>query len=350
MPRTIAKPCCGRFPASVIVAIVVTCISTAAARGAGPAATDTTRIRPGGPPLTDLAFAPDGRTLLAISQNGIERFDWPELRRQRRIETSAPNLYRITFAPGGKRLAVAGGYPAEGGTVEIFSWPDLQSLAQLEAWRDSVRAVEWIDDQQIVGGGVDRSLIQYAMVNNQWQQVATQLGHSRAVSALTLLPRHPFIVSASEDHSLRVWKLDSNQVGELHQSLKQHTLPVRALALRQAKPGLPMIASASADRSIRFWQPTIGRMVRFVRLDSEPLCIAWSNDGNRIVAGCIDGCIRVVDAMQVSVTQTVPAVKGWAYAIAVHPEDGSVVVGGSDGQLKKFDMLEASVRRDAKSD
>jgi len=92
-----------------------------------------------------------------------------------------------------------------------------------------------------------------------------------------------------------------------------------------------------------------GLEVRFVRLESEPLCIAWSNDGSRIVAGCTDGQLRVVDAMQVSVTRKVPAIKGWAYAIAVHPTDGSVAVGGSDGQLKKFDILKASSQRGQKA-
>ena len=36
-----------------------------------------------------------------------------------------------------------------------------------------------------------------------------------------------------------------------------------------------MVASASADRTIRIWQPTIGRLVRYVRLEAEPLSIAW---------------------------------------------------------------------------
>ena len=33
--------------------------------------------------------------------------------------------------------------------------------------------------------------------------------------------------------------------------------------------------------------------------------------------------------------QNLPAIEGWAYAIAVHPSDGSLVVGGSDGQLRR---------------
>ena len=113
-----------------------------------------------------------------------------------------------------------------------------------------------------------------------------------------------------------------------------------------AWPGASKLLTASIDREIKLWdlqdkdnallwQPTIGRMVRYVRLEAEPLNIAWLNDGSRIVAACVDGHIRVVDADDVKVTQNLSAIEGWAYAIGVHPSDGSVAVGGSDGQLRR---------------
>ena len=96
-----------------------------------------------------------------------------------------------------------------------------------------------------------------------------------------------------------------------------------------------MVASAAADHTIRFWQPTIGRMVRYVRLASAPLDIAWLHDGVRIVAACADGRVRVIDAETVEVTGDLPAVGRLAYSLAVHPTDGSVIVGGQGGELRR---------------
>ena len=96
-----------------------------------------------------------------------------------------------------------------------------------------------------------------------------------------------------------------------------------------------MVASAAGDRSVRFWQPTIGRMVRYARLVAEPLDIAWLNDGSRVVVVCDDGRLRVIDSETVEVTLDIPAVAGWAYSLAVHPTDGSVVVGGVNGQVRR---------------
>jgi hypothetical protein len=72
-----------------------------------------------------------------------------------------------------------------------------------------------------------------------------------------------------------------------------------------------------------------------VRLDAKPLDIAWLGDGSQLVASCVDGRAHVVDPDEVKVTQTLPAIRGWTYAIAVHPSDNSIVLGGSNGQLRR---------------
>ena len=70
----------------------------------------------------------------------------------------------------------------------------------------------------------------------------------------------------------------------------------------------------------------------------EPLNIAWLANGSQIVAACVDGSIRVIDADEVKVTQTLPTIKGWAYTLAVHPVDGNIVVAGADGQVQRIEL------------
>ena len=77
-------------------------------------------------------------------------------------------------------------------------------------------------------------------------------------------------------------------------------------------------------------------MVRFARLNCQPLAIAWLNDGSAMAAACDDGRVRLIDPNTVQIVQELDGIAGWAYAIAVHPHDNSLLVGGSDGQLKRL--------------
>ena len=96
-----------------------------------------------------------------------------------------------------------------------------------------------------------------------------------------------------------------------------------------------MIASVSDDRTVRLWQPTIGRMVRFAQLDSTPLVVDWLTDGTYAVVASADGHVRLIDPDTVEVIQDLPAVTGWAYSLGVHPTDGSLLIGGREGQLSR---------------
>ena len=64
--------------------------------------------------------------------------------------------------------------------------------------------------------------------------------------------------------------------------------------------------------------------------------IAWLSGGLYVAASCADGRVRIVDPDTVEVIDDFPGIDGWAYALAAHPTDGSIVVGGSDGQIRRL--------------
>ena len=288
----------------------------------------TPTLRGQAPPITDIAFAPDGKSLISCSQKGLQIFSWPDLRLQKTVQASFANLHCLEFSPAGNRLAVGGGNPSEEGVVEVFSWPGCKLQKKLSSHEDSVVSVAWTRNKNLVSASLDRLLIQWDLETGK--AVRTYRGHSRGVSSACVLENGE-LVTAGQDHSVRVWDGDT---GALIRSLNQHSKPVNSISACPASADRPMVATAAGDRTIRFWQPTIGRMMRYVRLKSEPLDMAWINE-TLIVASCVDGQARVVDTENVKVLQAIPAIKGWANAVASHPKDGTIAIAGSDGQLRR---------------
>ena len=101
-------------------------------------------------PSQHLAFTPDAKQVIAVSQSGIHVYSWPELDHKRAIRTSALNLHCLAFSPNEKYLAVGGGAPSEEGIVEVFSWPEGEPVTRFDSHKDSVRSVVWQDDVKLL--------------------------------------------------------------------------------------------------------------------------------------------------------------------------------------------------------
>ncbi len=299
--------------------------STAESNGVG-LATKPSKTQP---PITALTFTPDGKSVIAASQRGLQVLQWPELTVARTISIQTPNLHDLAFSPAGDRIAIGGGDPSEAGLVELVAWPRGESVRPVGDHDDSVFASAFRNDSQLLSGGLDKRIVLWNLQDGS--AIRDFKGHSRGVTALCWLPDQETFVSGSLDHSLRVWNANT---GSLIRSLSQHTGAVHALALRASTEGLPMVASSATDRTIRFWQPTIGRMVRYVRLPSEALSIAWV-DQETIIASCRDGKIRVINTFNLQIERELPAVTKLGYSLALHPTDGSVAVGGVNGEIRR---------------
>ncbi len=280
-------------------------------------------------PITCLTWTPDGRTILAGSQFGITLYDAASRQIIEVLDVGLDNIHDVAFAPTGHRLLASGGRPGEEGLVVELAWPSREVMARYAHHSDLVYDVAWSSDGKVwASAGADGLALLW---NAETGKVLGELrGHSGPVSGVAFLSPKT-LVTASADHSLRVW-LASDRT--LIRTLSQHTATVHALAMPPSSPDarLPLAATVAADRTVRFWQPTIGRMVRFARLDTIPLCAAWTHDAQHVVVGCDDGTVRVIDSRSVTVVHQQPVLDGWVYAVAVGRE-GAILAGGQDGKL-----------------
>lgn len=284
------------------------------------------------PPVTAIAFSPDGTQLLAASQVGIRIYSWPEHQLIQSLDVSSAHPHDIEFANQVNLFAIGGGAPAEQGFIEILTWPQLDSSRVISAqFQDSVYSVAWsADGRHLAAASLDG---QVAMIDPATGDTVRQFhGHSKGVTAVSFLASESQLVTGSLDHSLRVWDADT---GELMRTLNNHTGSIHDIQSKPQSAGLAVMASAAADRTVRFWQPTIGRLMRFAKLHDAPVCLQWHPQRDVVVASTTSGAVYLIDAQTAQATLLSDEPQGWSHALAISP-DGAWVVRSVGDQLIKL--------------
>lgn len=280
--------------------------------------------------ISDIVFSPDGKQLIACSNEGLAVYRWPDLTLIRRVNTESPHPTCLRLSPDQSHLAVGGGVPSDSGTIEVFSWPTLTKTKTIMAHNDQIMSLTWRDNNTVITASLDHDIYVVELTHGKSKLLLG--GHSRGVTDLCLINDRSTLVSASLDQSIRVWDSDT---GKLQRTSSNHTRPVQAVAAAPRADGLPVVASAGNDRTVRIWQPTIGRLVRFLRMDTTPLDIVWI-DSNTIAASCKDGKVYLIDTLELEILRTHEAIDGWAFCIACHPTRDGIAVAGEHGQIKRI--------------
>ncbi|MGH2557013.1 MAG: eIF2A-related protein [Actinomycetota bacterium] len=168
-------------------------------------------------------------------------------------------------------------------------------------------------------------------------------GHSRQINACAISPDGSFVVSASDDKTLKVWDTASGQ--ELR-TLRGHTGPVADCAV---SPDASSIVSAGGllvlggsleafDLTIRVWNAVTLEEQATLDLGFPPLACAVSPDGSFIVSGGYGGTIEIRDAATLEKRATLDGHSGSITGFAVSPDGAFVVSACEDGTLEVWDI------------
>ena len=291
------------------------------------------------PPITAAAFTPDGNGVVVGSQSGLRMLSWPSLSATDSLKTQLQNIHHVAFSPNGQQLLISGGVPGESGTIEILDWPDRVLRSTISSHEDVIYQASWSPDGTTIStAGADGFCKVIDVVTGQVRSEFS--GHSRPVLTVEYLDAE-HCLSGGVDQTIRLWKVSD---GRLLRALNNHVNTVNMLA-RQAPAAdrsLDQIASISDDRTIRIWQPRIGRLVKFVRLSSEPQCVVWSSDQKSLYVATKASMIYIIDVATMKVIAEQLTTLGVLHELLLDSERKLMLAAGEHG-FQKIEIAKIKV-------
>ena len=158
-------------------------------------------------------------------------------------------------------------------------------------------------------------------------------GHKQFVNSLVVTPDGRYLLSGSDDATLRIWELSS---GRCVYTLEGHKYSVKSIAIT---PDGRYAVSGSGDSTLRVWEISSGRCIR--TLEGHKLLVTSlviTPEGRYLLSGSDDTTLRV---WELSNGRCVHTLEGHEYSVKslAITLDGRYAVSGSlDKTLRQWDL------------
>ena len=242
--------------------------------------------------VNSLAFSTDGQTLVSVGADStVKIWHTGALDLIDILHKHHGDVRCVAFTPDGKMLAT-GGHDRQ---ILFWNLRDRQVENTLSLDDTAAHSMVLSQDGKILITGSYRKIKVWETSStlnqknlSDTQPIYTLMGHSHIVSSLAMSADAKFLVSGSQDQTIRVWNLAT---GELVHTLKGHRDSVNTVAL---SPDEQIIASGSADKTIKLWHLQSGELLgTFAGHANTVTALSFTASGEMLVSGSLDKTIKI---------------------------------------------------------
>ncbi len=287
--------------------------------------------------VTGLAYAPDGKTLATVGNDGRLRV-W-ELATGRRLweagNEGGVKLQGVAFSPDGKRVAVA----SDGYAAVIYAAATGQEQLALTEHRSAVYAVAFSPDGTQVATAGWEGLCRI-FDPRSGALLATLQSTPLPLFDVAFSPDGRQVATAGGDGFVRVWDWEGEQLihsldgregnpEEAGQALEQDLYAVAF------SPDGKTVAAGGRARTILTWSTADGRLTgvqRDAHVD-RVRDLAYSPDGQWLASASWDVTAKIWPAALGTVWRTLTGHTNRVTAVAFRPDGKQIATGGVDGNV-----------------
>jgi WD40 repeat protein len=307
--------------------------------------------------ITEVMFTPDGRILISVSEDktirlwDVESGEVLKTLRGQVGDGKEGMLYAGALSPRGTTLAVGGfGFLGNQCHIQLFNIETGEQTGLLKGHDNVIYALAFSADGQWLASGSGDDTVRIWDVSKSGapgeksadNAAAVLEGHTNDVYGVAFSPGGDRVVSASFDHTLRLWQKNSRGMfsSANYIEMKKHGAEVRCVAW---SPDGQYIVSGGYDDKILLWDGSGNFIKEIDELSGDISTISFSSDSKKIAAMTKHGAVYAIPSGKKISTFT--RHNNTVIASAFYGSQLIATAGGDDNDIYLWDANTAGVKK-----
>ncbi|MHB8598589.1 MAG: WD40 domain-containing protein [Ktedonobacteraceae bacterium] len=237
------------------------------------------------------------------------------------------NVLSVTFSTQGDRFAIG---TAEG-DIWVYHTGSGAPLQTYHGHTDGVWSVAFSTDTTfLVSSSDDQTIRIWNVATGQCLQT---LRHAHRVRSVALSPDDALLASGSDDHTICIWNA---KTGACLKTLSGHDDRVWSVAF---DPTGTRLASGGTDCTVRVWDVASGQTLRVLEGHTDWVrSVVFAAKGLVLASGSDDATLRLWDIQTGQVLKTLQGHTNRVWCLAAHPTMPLLASGSEDYTVRLWDM------------